>query len=59
MPIYAYTCGDGSEVSLSWYEGAITIKGRFAGDPYREFGIFAVDLQGNLQCDEGARTADN
>nr|WP_055505007.1 hypothetical protein [Nonomuraea pusilla] len=59
MPIYAYTCKDGSEVSLSWFEGAIRIKGYFAGDPYQEFGTFAIDLQANLQGDDGERYTPN
>ncbi|MBY8873275.1 hypothetical protein K7640_15680 [Micromonospora sp. PLK6-60] len=55
QPIYEYTCADGSVVSLTWFEGAIEIKGHFDGDAYREFGALAEDLRGNLQGDEGER----
>ncbi|WP_435207201.1 hypothetical protein [Micromonospora sp. bgisy143] len=57
--IFEYTCGDGSVVSLTWFEGGITIKGHFDSDPYREFGAIAGDLRANLQGDDGERyTAD-
>ncbi|WP_433318358.1 hypothetical protein ACQP0U_11955 [Micromonospora sp. CA-269861] len=59
QPIYEYTCADGSPVSLTWFEGAINIKGHFDGDPYREFGTFAEDLQANLQGDDGERYTAN
>ena len=55
QPLYEHTCADGSVVSLTWFEGAIEIKGRFGGDAYREFGAIAEDLQANLQGDHGER----
>ncbi|MBG6070046.1 hypothetical protein [Micromonospora ureilytica] len=54
-PFYVFTCGDGSVVSLTWFEGAIEIKGHFDGDAYREFGGLAEDFQANLQGDDGER----
>ncbi|MEH1166050.1 hypothetical protein V6V47_11765 [Micromonospora sp. CPCC 205539] len=59
QPIYVYTCTDGSVVSLTWFEGAIEIKGHFDGDAYQEFGSIGEALQANLQGDDGERyTAD-
>ncbi|KIR62761.1 hypothetical protein [Micromonospora haikouensis] len=55
QPIYEHVCTDGSLVSLTWFEGAIEIKGNFDGDPYREFGSIAEGLQANLQGDDGER----
>ncbi|MEU8262488.1 hypothetical protein AB0C02_17880 [Micromonospora sp. NPDC048999] len=42
------SCIDGSLVSLTWFEGAINIKGHCDGDLYREFGTFAED--GGCRC---------
>ncbi|MEU5786135.1 hypothetical protein ABZ754_00210 [Micromonospora purpureochromogenes] len=55
QPIYEYTCADGNVVSLTWFEGAIEIKGHFDGDAYREFGAVAENLQANLQGHHGER----
>ncbi|GGO08317.1 hypothetical protein [Micromonospora parathelypteridis] len=54
-PFYVYTCADGSVVSMTWFEGAIDVKGHFGGDAYREFGSFAEDLRADLQGDDGER----
>ncbi|MFC0030298.1 hypothetical protein ACFFMM_12290 [Micromonospora chaiyaphumensis] len=55
QPVYEHPCTDGSIVSLTWFEGAIEIKGHFDGDAYREFGAVAEDLLANLQGDHGER----
>ncbi len=55
QPIYEYTCTDGNLMSLTWFEGAIEIKGHFDGDPYQEFGSIAEDLQAHLHGDDGER----
>ncbi|MFI7426662.1 hypothetical protein ACIBPB_06715 [Micromonospora sp. NPDC049836] len=55
QPIYEYACTDGSLVSLTWFEGAIEIKGHFEGEAYHEFGSIAEDLRANLQGDDGER----
>ncbi|MFI6331355.1 hypothetical protein ACIBBG_24000 [Micromonospora chersina] len=55
QPVYEHTCRDGTLVSLTWFEGAIEIKGQFGGDAYREFGSITEDLRANLQGDDGER----
>jgi hypothetical protein len=40
---------------LTWFEGAIEIKGHFHGDAHRELGAVAEDLRANLQGDHGER----
>ncbi|MEU8164934.1 hypothetical protein AB0B97_00345 [Micromonospora sp. NPDC049004] len=55
QPIYEFTCSNGDVVSMTWFEGAIEIKGHFEGIAFREFGDIVGDLQANLLGDDGER----
>ncbi|MFD1326096.1 hypothetical protein [Micromonospora sonneratiae] len=55
IPIFSHVCGDGSDVSLTWADGEIMIKGYFTTDPANEFVPMATDLRANVLGDDDER----
>ena len=53
VPLYAYVCHDGVEVSLTWHGGRISVKGVRDNAGALELVTVADDLRARLISDDG------
>jgi hypothetical protein len=55
QPVFAWTCDDGTVVSLHWRHGQVLVAGAFSDTATRSLARLAESLNANLLGDEGER----
>jgi hypothetical protein len=55
QPVFAWTCDDGTVVSLSWRHGEVQVAGAFSDAATRSLARLAASLHANLVGDEHER----